>query len=171
MAVTTLALSELVKSEESPHAMQMCVPFTLRDFPRTLSQLEVNNDFACIPFWIRFLRDGDDGRRVSIYQRAPAAASDAEECKEQIKSAEFVRDAGLRVMTELRATMRTKRAKFESIGWYYMMKFFLFLLRYPLNYQPTGVATYYHSVLSLVPGPKDRFKFGTPSDDRDGSDV
>ena len=73
-------------------------------------------------------------------------------------------------MSDLRRTMRTKRSKFEAIGWYYMMKFFLFLLRYPLNYQPTGVATYYHSVLSLVPGPKERFSFGILDSD-DNEDV
>ena len=58
--------------------------------------------------------------------------------------------------------MRTKRAKFESIGWYYMMKAFLFLLRVPLNYKPTEVASYYASVLSLVPGPKKCFTIAVP---------
>ena len=58
--------------------------------------------------------------------------------------------------------MQSKRAKFESIGWYYMMKFFLFLLRVPLNYKPKTVAAYYHSVLSLVPGPTHKFTFNLP---------
>ena len=73
-------------------------------------------------------------------------------------------------MLETGAKMRTKRAKFESIGWYYMMKLFLFLLRVPLNYQPAGVASYYHTVLSLVPGPKEQFTFGIESA-KDGKDV
>ena len=41
-----------------------------------------------------------------------------------------------------------------------MMKYFLFLLRYPLTTKPYTVARYYHSVLSLVPGPKKRFSLG-----------
>ena len=55
--------------------------------------------------------------------------------------------------------MRSKRTKFESIGWYYMMKYFMFILRYPLTKSPETVARYYHSVLSMVPGPKKPFTF------------
>ena len=74
-------------------------------------------------------------------------------------------------MNNIRSELRTKHAKFESIGWYYMMKFFLFLLRYPLNYDPKNVASYYHSTLSLVPGPRNKFSFGLPSADDPSQDV
>ena len=131
----------------------MCVPFTLRGFPETLSKLQVNNDFACIPFWIRFPKDKQTNERIQIFEPSD---------DKKMKPASFIKETAVNMMSELKATMRTKRSKFESVGWYYMMKFFLFLLRYPLNYQPTGVASYYHSVLSLVPGPKEKFKFGTP---------
>ena len=66
------------------------------------------------------------------------------------------------VMRDTGQSVRNKRAKFESVGWYYMMKFFLFVLRYPLNYKPTRIASYYSSVLSLVPGPKDKFTLAIP---------
>ena len=75
MSVTTLALSELVDgssgegvSAEELDSMQMCVPFTLRGFPLQLNKLKVNNDFACVPFWLRFPKDKQTNKRVFIYQ-------------------------------------------------------------------------------------------------------
>ena len=123
----------------------MCVPFTLRGFPEHLNGLKVNNDFACVPFWLRFPKDKQTNKRVFIYRNGKLPYYGKLKLKNTVLS----------LMADLRQTMRTKRAKFEAIGWYYMMKYFLFFLRVPLVYQPTGVASYYHSVLSLVPGPKE----------------
>ena len=63
MTVATMTLSELVKTD----SMQFCVPFSLRGFPDKLSELEVNNDFACVPFWLRFPKDLN-GQRKFLYQ-------------------------------------------------------------------------------------------------------
>lgn len=75
-----------------------------------------------MPFWLRFPKDLN-GQRKFLYQ----------EGKLQAKP-QLIKETAMTVMDNFRRSMRTKRAKFEAIGWYYMMKFFLFLLRYPLNY-------------------------------------
>ena len=41
----------------------MCVPFTLRGFPKKLDELEVNNDFACIPYWLQFPKNEQTNER------------------------------------------------------------------------------------------------------------
>ena len=66
MAVVTLALSETVTEAKDSYEMQMCVPFTLRGFPDTLDQLEVNNDFACVPYWLKFPKDTISTKRVFL---------------------------------------------------------------------------------------------------------
>lgn len=66
MASVNLALSEVVSKVDS---LQVCVPFSLRGFPSSLRQLEVNNDFACVPFWLRFPKDQISGARLHLYER------------------------------------------------------------------------------------------------------
>ena len=123
MAIVTLTLSELVKETPNANSMQVCVPFSLRGFPESVATLECNNDFACVPFWIHFPKDAATGERIFLYK-------DKTLDKKQLK------ESMTNVMARLRTSMREKRSKFLSIGWYYMMKYFLFLLRYALNYQP-----------------------------------
>ena len=53
ITVVTLTMAELVKTD----SMRFCVPFTLRGFPDKISELQVNNDFAAVPFWLRFPKD------------------------------------------------------------------------------------------------------------------
>ena len=151
--MVTIVLAELIRKVDT---VQLCVPFSLRGFPSDLKSLHVNNDFACVPLRINFPKQ--DNCRVSVFKRSHDGVVfpdgeryelDKEQLGAIIKSA--MRDAG--------RSVRNKRAKFEAVGWHYMMKYFLFLLRYPLNYKPTRVATYYSAVLSLVPGPKEKFTF------------
>jgi hypothetical protein len=44
-----------------------------------------------------------------------------------------------------------------AVGWYYMMKYFIFLLRVPMTTRPWTVANTYTSVVSIVPGKKDPY--------------
>jgi hypothetical protein len=46
-----------------------------------------------------------------------------------------------------------------ALGWYFMMKYFLFLLRVPMNNNPWTVADTYTSVVSIVPGKRDPYIF------------
>ena len=103
----------------------------------------MNNDFACVPFWINFPKDENTGDRVFVYDE-----------NDKLDKA-LLKETALAAMGKLSRSMKTKRAKFESIGWDYMMKYFIFLLRIPMNYKPKTVAAYYHTVLSLVPGARE----------------
>ena len=135
-------------------SLLVCVPFSLRGFPRDLKSLHVNNDFACVPLRVNFPKQ--DNCRLSVFKKTldglvfpdgDRYSLDKDLLGTVVKTA--MKDAG--------RSVRNKRAKFEAVGWHYMMKYFLFLLRYPLNYKPKSVATYYSAVLSLVPGPKENF--------------
>ena len=75
------------------------------------------------------------------------------------------------MLTETKRSIRSSKSKFEAIGWYYMMKYFLFFLRPALNFKPWSVATNYFSVLSIVPGPKKPFKFAEKGDDGENIEV
>lgn len=143
MSVSTLTLSELVRETKDADKMQACVPFSLRGFPDSLAELKMNNDFACVPFWINFPKDEKTGERIFVYD------------EDDKLNKSLLKETTLAAMGKLSRSMKTKRAKFESIGWYYMMKYFIFLLRIPMNYKPKTVAAYYHTVLSLVPGSRE----------------
>ena len=70
MACVNLALAELVSKVDS---LQVCVPFSLRGFPSTLKKLNVNNDFACVPFWLRFPKDKTSSAgttRLRLYEKS-----------------------------------------------------------------------------------------------------
>ena len=73
------------------------------------------------------------------------------------------------MLADTKRSVRSSKSKFEAIGWYYMMKYFLFLLRPLLNFKPHSVANNYFTVLSIVPGPKMPLKFGIKGDN--GSNV
>lgn len=42
-----LALARIAKSQDS---MLVSIPFTVKDYPDSLSHLNIGNDFACLPF-------------------------------------------------------------------------------------------------------------------------
>ena len=71
-------------------------------------------------------------------------------------------------MSALGKKMRSKRGKFESVGWYYMMKYFMFLLRVPSNYKPKTVAKNYHTTLAIVPGSRKALQIGVEAEDGNG---
>jgi hypothetical protein len=59
-----------------------------------------------------------------------------------------------------------------ALGWYFMMKYFMTLLRYPMNYCPWSVAPSYTAVLSVVPGKKAPYVFDFKSKEgKDGVTV
>ena len=63
LTAITLTFGEMIRSKNS---IQVSVPFTLRDFPKDLKSLKVNNDFACLPKLLRF--PTKDGKRVEIFE-------------------------------------------------------------------------------------------------------
>ena len=117
-SIVTLALSEMIDLSDE---VQACVPFTLRDFPDTFVKLKVHNDFACLPKMLNFPKDRD-GKRIKLYDN------------KVIKSEERFKETLLQVMNETKQSVRSSKAKFEAIGWYYMMKYFIVLLRPLLNF-------------------------------------
>jgi len=53
----------------------------------------------------------------------------------------------------MREIRLSSRSKYLALGFYYMMKYFMTLLRWPLNFQPLKCVVNYTSVLATVPGP------------------
>jgi len=51
IATATLALSQIA---ENTKQINVSMPFTLKDFPQTSRQLNVGNDFALMPVYLRF---------------------------------------------------------------------------------------------------------------------
>jgi len=51
VCAASLALSKIVT--ESPF-MQVSIPFTLKDYPKTVADLKIGNDFAALPFRLTF---------------------------------------------------------------------------------------------------------------------
>lgn len=154
-ALVTLSLSELIEQADE---VQACVPFTLRDFPETFKDLKAHNDFACLPKMLHFPKDGE-GKRIKL-------------CKNSvIKDDERFKSTLVKVMQQTKQSVRSSKSKFEAIGWYYMMKYFIFLLRPVLNFKPQGVATNYFAVLSIVPGPKKPFRFAIKGESGENVEV
>ena len=60
---------------------------------------------------------------------------------------------------ETNEDIRSAKTKFMALGWYFMMKYFMFLLRVPMNYSPWTVAPSYTAVVSVVPGKKAPYVF------------
>lgn len=123
------------------------MPFTLRDFPKDMKSLKVNNDFACLPKLLRF--PTKDGARVDIF------ASD-----------ELFRETFFSKLREINGDIRSVKSKFMALGWYFMMKYFIFLLRVPMNNHPWTVADTYTSVVSIVPGKREPYVFDCANKDR-----
>jgi hypothetical protein len=145
LTAITLTFGEIIRSQNT---IQVSVPFTLRDFPKDLKSLKVNNDFACLPKLLRF--PTKDGQRVEIFE-----------------SDQLFKDTFLAKLREVNQDIRSVKSKFMALGWYFMMKYFLFLLRVPMNNNPWTVADTYTSVVSIVPGKREPYIFdfknlGTP---------
>lgn len=51
MASATLALSQIAQSAKQ---INVSMPFTLKDFPENVKQLNVGNDFAMLPVYLKF---------------------------------------------------------------------------------------------------------------------
>ena len=152
LSVASLALSELVTKTKDAEKMLASVPFSLRGFPETKADFDYHNDFACVPFWINFPKNKETKERVFVYD------------KDGKLDKSLLKETALGAMSALSRRMKTSRAKFESIGWYYMMKYFIFLLRVPLAFKPKTIASYYHTVLSIVPGSRKTLSVGVEAE-------
>lgn len=53
-----LALSQIAVSQSD---MLISIPFTVKDYPKSLKHLNVGNDFASLPFRLKFPKDRDLG--------------------------------------------------------------------------------------------------------------
>lgn len=99
------------------------MPFTLKDYPASLQEAQMGNDFACLPMLLKFpeKRDVTAVREVLVAYR------------KQVKS---LRNVQL------------------GLGFYYMMNYFVSVLRHNMVHSPHRVCNNYVSVFSCVPGPK-----------------
>jgi hypothetical protein len=116
------------------------MPFTLRGYPDSLNDLTVNNDFACLPKLLKF--PVKDGQRIDV-----------------LADDQVFKEAVLAKVKEVNQDIRSVKSKFMAIGWYFMMKYFIFLLRVPMTTRPWTVANTYTSVVSIVPGKKTPYVF------------
>lgn len=150
LSTVTLTFGELVRSQNQ---VQVSMPFTLRGFPRNFKKLKVNNDFAVLPKLLSFPVDAQNSR-IELFQ-----------------SDQVFRETLLTKMAQTNADMRSVKSKFTALGWYFMMKYFMFLLRVPMVVSPWTVANTYTSVVSVVPGKKEPFVFDMENAGREGVTV
>lgn len=81
------------------------------------------------------------------------------------------KDCLMSKLKESNDEMRSLKSKFMALGWYFMMKYFIFLLRVPMTNQPWGVSHMYTSVVSVVPGKRDPYVFDLANKDSHGIQV
>lgn len=103
--------------------MQVSIPFTLKDYPEKLADLNIGNDFAALPFKMRFPKVRD----MSAFPEMLKAQ------RKQVKSVKNM---------------------FLGLGFYYMMNYFVGLLRYDMTHNPRKICNNYTTVFSCVPGPR-----------------
>jgi hypothetical protein len=54
----------------------------------------------------------------------------------------------------MRETRLSSKSKYLALGFYYMMNYFMAVLRWPLNFHPLSCVDNYTTVLATVPGPR-----------------
>jgi hypothetical protein len=113
-----------------PESQQVLVsvPFTLKDYPRKISELRLGNDFACLPFEFNFPKN----RQISSLKE---------------------------VVAGIRRQVRSANSIFLAWGFYYMMNYFVSLLRYNMQRRPYNICANYTCVFSCVPGPRKPWRF------------
>ena len=85
--------------------MQVSIPFTLKDYPSSISKLKIGNDFACLPFRLGFLED----RSIKAFPK---------------------------MLRNQQRQVRDSNTIFLGLGFYYMMKYFVGLLRQKMVCSP-----------------------------------
>jgi len=64
------------------------------------------------------------------------------------------------MLKEQQRAVRDKRNIFLGLGFYYMMNYFVGLLRFDMIHHPRKICNNYTTVFSCVPGPKKSWCFG-----------
>lgn len=109
----------------SQDSLQVSIPFTVKDYPETLDGFRIGNDFAALPFLFKF--PPKEQRTISQFKP---------------------------MLKQLSAQVRSVKTLFLALGFYYMMRYFVGVLRWKMCFDWKHICNNYTTVFSCVPGPR-----------------